>query len=626
MMKMTSPSADAAGLRQPGPSYGQGADGPPGGTGTQARKPLGQALLERGVLSDDQLRIALMEQKVRGLPLGKILVMLGFLTESTLREVLAENLGHREIDLSRVIPNPAALRLVPREFAKRHNVFPVSVDEEERTLTLALANPNDVVTVDQLNAQLEGHYRLILSIAAEGEVASAINLYYGHELSIDGILNEIETGQVDAASLEGGGREYSGPVVRLVDSILADAIRQRSSDIHFEPEAGFVRIRYRIDGVLRQIRALHAKFWPSMSVRLKIVSGMNIAESRAPQDGRLSLIMNGRQVDFRAAVMPTIHGENFVLRILDRASNLVSLEQMGMTPDQLELIETMITRPEGIVLVTGPTGSGKTTTLYSLLSRLNREGVNIMTLEDPVEYPLPMVRQTNLASGIKLEFASGIRSLMRQDPDIILVGEVRDAETATMALRAAMTGHQVYSTLHTNSAIGAIPRLIDLGLTPELMAGNLIGVIGQRLVRRLCPHCRQPYEANDDTARALGLPPGSPRTLFRAEGCAQCSYQGFKGRLALLEILKLDDAFDDLIGRGASTRDIVKLARSKGYRTLADDAVRRIVEGATSIDEAARVVDLTRLAAPAEASATSDVAHAAPGAAPAERPMPIEGG
>lgn len=572
--------------------------------GSQKRRPLGQALMERGVLSEDQLRIALMEQKVRGLPLGKILVLLGFLTESTLREVLAENLGHREIDLSRVIPDPGALALVPREMAKRFNVFPVSVDEEARTLTLALANPNDVVTVDQLNAQLRGRYRLILSIAAEGEVASAVNLYYGHELSIDGILNEIETGQEDAASLDGNSREYSGPVVRLVDSILGDAIRQRASDIHFEPEAGFIRIRYRIDGVLRQIRALHAKFWPSMSVRLKIVSGMNIAESRAPQDGRLSLLMNGRQVDFRAAVMPTIHGENFVLRILDRASNLVSLERMGMTDYQLELIETMIARPEGIVLVTGPTGSGKTTTLYSLLSRLNREGVNIMTLEDPVEYPLPMVRQSNLASGIKLEFASGIRSLMRQDPDIILVGEIRDADTATMALRAAMTGHQVYSTLHTNSAIGAIPRLTDLGLTSELMAGNLIGVIGQRLVRRLCLDCRKPYEANEDTLRALGLAADGPRTLFRAEGCARCSYQGFKGRLALLEIFKLDDELDDLIGRGASVRDIVGLARQKGYRTLADDAVRRILEGATSIDEAARVVDLTRLAQRAEMAAS----------------------
>ncbi|HMN79793.1 MAG TPA: ATPase, T2SS/T4P/T4SS family [Burkholderiaceae bacterium] len=568
----------------------------PSTAGTQ-RRPLGQTLIERGVLTEDQLRIALLEQKARGIPLGKVLVTLGFLTEATLREALAENLGHREIDLSRVVPNPAALALVPGEFAQRHRVFPVSVDDETRQLTLALANPNDVMLIDQLTAMLGGSYKLQICLAAEGDIANAITLHYGHELSIDGILNEIETGEIDAISLEAAGREYSGPVVRLVDSILADAIRRRASDIHFEPEAGFVRIRYRIDGVLRQIRALHAKFWPPMSVRLKIVSGMNIAESRAPQDGRVSLIMNGRTVDFRAAAQPTIHGENFVFRVLDRGASLVTLEQMNLSEEHLATLEMMLARPEGIILVTGPTGSGKTTTLYSILMRLNKESVNIMTLEDPVEYPLPMVRQSNLASGIKMEFASGIRSLMRQDPDIILVGEVRDADTATMALRAAMTGHQVYSTLHTNSAIGAIPRLIDLGLTPELMAGNLIGIIGQRLVRKLCPHCKVPFEADDETALALGMPADGPRTLYRAEGCLRCEYQGYRGRMALQEILCLDEELDDLIARHASTRDILKTARQKGYRTLADDAVRRIIAGSTSIEEAGRVVNLTSLGA-----------------------------
>jgi general secretion pathway protein E/type IV pilus assembly protein PilB len=566
------------------------------------RRPLGQVLIERGVLTEDQLRIALMEQKGRGLPLGKVLVSLGFLTEATLREVLAENLGHRQIDLARIVPSAAALALVPRELARRHLVFPVSVDPEDGTLTLALTNPNDVVLLDHLGAQLRGEYRLIACIASESEIASAIEQHYGHELSIDGILHEIETGEIDAGALENAGREYTGPVVRLVDSILADAIQRRASDIHFEPEAGFVRIRYRIDGVMRQIRALHARFWPPMSVRLKIVSGMNIAESRAPQDGRTTLIMNGRQVDFRAAAQPTIHGENFVLRVLDRARALVPLEDMGLTPGQLDAIETMIARPEGIILVTGPTGSGKTTTLYSILTRINDESVNIMTLEDPVEYPLPMIRQSNLASGVKMAFATGIRSLMRQDPDVILVGEVRDGDTATMALRAAMTGHQVYSTLHTNSALGAIPRLIDLGLTPELLAGNLIGVIGQRLVRRLCTHCKVRVPLDADTAQALGLDPDAGHALHRAEGCPRCDYQGYRGRLALMEILRFDDEIDDLVARRSPVRDILRAARARGYQTLADDALRRIVEGATSIEEAARVVDLTRLAALPEAA------------------------
>jgi general secretion pathway protein E/type IV pilus assembly protein PilB len=560
------------------------------------RKQLGDTLIARGVLSEDQLRIALMEQKSRGQPLGKMLVTLGFLTESTLREVLAENLGHQQIDLTRLVPSPHALKLVPRDFAKRHLLFPVSVDEIERTLTVASPNPNDVVVLDQLHALVRAQWQIVAVMAAEGDVSNAIDSHYGHELSIDGILHEIETGEIDIRSLDTG-REYSGPIVRLVDSILADAVQRRASDIHFEPEIGFVRIRYRIDGVLRQIRALHAKYWQAMLVRLKIVSGMNIAESRAPQDGRIGLILNGRPIDFRAAAQPTLHGENVVLRVLDRARGLVPLEKMGLTADQFEAVETMVARPEGIILVTGPTGSGKTTTLYSLLSRINDESVNIMTLEDPVEYPLPMIRQTNIAAGLKIEFASGIRSLMRQDPDVIMVGEVRDADTATMALRAAMTGHQVYSTLHTNSAIGAIPRLNDLGLSSELMAGNLIGVIGQRLSRRLCPHCKVPYEADAEMAAMLGIRDGASRTLYRSEGCVRCEYQGYTGRLALLEILRFDDVLDDLLGRRASVRDMLLAARGRGYRTLADDAVRRVVEGVTSLDEVARVVDLTRYVA-----------------------------
>ncbi len=561
-----------------------------------SRRPLGQTLLERGILTQDQLRIALMEQKARGIPLGRTLVQLGFLSEATLREVLAENLGHHHIDLTRLVPSPAALRLVPRDFARRQNVFPVSVDEGRRTLRIACANPNNVVTIDQLNAQLQGRYRLELAIAAEGEIANAIDLHYGHELSIDGILNEIETGEIDAASLEAAGREYSGPVVRLVDAILDDAIQQRASDIHFEPESGFVRIRYRIDGVLRQIRALHARFWPSMSVRLKIVSGMNIAESRAAQDGRMSLVMNGRQIDFRTSALPTIHGENFVLRVLDRESSLMTLEQMNLAPDQITAIETMIARPEGIILVTGPTGSGKTSTLYSILSRLNEEGVNIMTLEDPVEYPLPMIRQSNLAAGSKVEFASGVRALMRQDPDIILIGEVRDGETASMALRAAMTGHLVFTTLHSNSAVGAFPRLRDLGLKSEMIAGSIIAIVAQRLVRCLCVQCKVPYDANAETRLLLGLPSDRPVTLYRAEGCPHCQYQGFKGRIAILEILRCDEEIDELIAQDASQHRILQAARRSGFRTLVEDAARRILEGVTSIDEAARVVDLEKLA------------------------------
>jgi len=301
-------------------------------------------------------------------------------------------------------------------------------------------------------------------LARESDITIGIEHHYGFELSIDGILNEIETGEIDYQSLAADFDEYSQPVVRLVDALLNDAVKRSASDIHFEPEQGFLRIRYRIDGVLRQIRSLHKNYWAAMVVRLKVMSGMNIAETRAPQDGRISLTLSGHQVDFRVSSQPTTHGENIVLRILDRDKGIVPLEDLGLHADDLKTLKLMLARPEGIILVTGPTGSGKTTTLYSILNYINTEGINIMTLEDPVEYPMAMIRQTSVNEVVKLDFASGIRSMMRQDPDVILVGEIRDQETAEMAFRAAMTGHQVYSTLHTNSSIGAVPRLMDLGV------------------------------------------------------------------------------------------------------------------------------------------------------------------
>ena len=330
-----------------------------------------------------------------------------------------------------------------------------------------------------------------------------------------------------------------------------------------------------------------------MAVRLKVMSKMNIAETRAPQDGRISTTMSGRVVDFRVASLPTSHGENVVLRILDRQKGIVPLDKLGLEDAQLELLRRMIARPEGIILVTGPTGSGKTTTLYSILNHINSDGVNIMTLEDPVEYPMTLIRQTSVADSAKLDFANGIRALMRQDPDVILVGEVRDEDTAEMAFRAAMTGHQVYSTLHTNSAVGAIPRLLDIGIVPDIMAGNIIGVIAQRLVRKLCRTCRQPYDPDVRERRLLGLTPTEPATLYRAVGCEQCDYQGYRGRMSILEILKIDPAIDELIARRATAREIQTAALAKGFRTLAEDGIRLVKQGVTGLDELMRVVDLT---------------------------------
>jgi len=560
---------------------------------TAAKRHIGQILIAQGILTEDQLRIALLEQMKSKLPVGKLLVNLGFVSEATLRDALSEKLGLQSVDLSQIIIDSQAMKLVPRDFALRHHVFPIALDRERGTLIVALSDTNNIVALDQLRARLRGELELEPRLAGDTEISRAIEQYYGHELSIDGILHEIETGEVDYQSLAGAGEQYSQPVVRLIAALLADAVGRNASDIHFEPEQNFLRIRYRIDGVLRQIRSLHKTYWPAMAVRIKVLAKMNIAETRAPQDGRISLSLTGRQVDFRVASQATSHGENVVLRILDRQKGIVPLDGLGLESSQLDLLKRLISRPEGIILVTGPTGSGKTTTLYSILNHINSDALNIMTMEDPVEYPMTLIRQTSVNEAAKMDFANGIRSLMRQDPDVILVGEIRDEETAEMAFRAAMTGHQVYSTLHTNSAVGAFPRLLDTGVTPEVMAGNMIGIIAQRLIRRLCKHCRQPYTATSAECRLLAVKTDRPPTVYRSVGCDHCDYQGYRGRLAIMEILKLDVDLDELIARRATARELQRAAIAKGFRTLADDGARRVLEGTTTLDELMRVVDLT---------------------------------
>ena len=561
---------------------------------TTPRRPVGQILLSAGFLSEDQLRIALREQMAQNRPIGKLLVQLGFISEATLRQALAESLGTPHIDLTLAVVDPQALQLVPRDLAKRHRLLPLAYDPQERRMTLAMADPNDLVSLDQVLAGLEAGSQIETLLAGETEIDHAIDQHYGHELSIDGILHEIETGEIDWRSLANAATTYNQPVVRLIDAILGDAVKNQVSDIHFEPEANFLRIRYRIDGLLRQIRALHKSYWPAMAVRIKVLSGMNIAEMRAPQDGRIGLNVSGRPIDFRVASQPTIHGENIVLRILDRQKGIVPLDKLDLSAENLHRLKQMIARPEGIILVTGPTGSGKTTTLYSVLNHINAEGVHIMTLEDPVEYPLPLVRQTSVAEAAKLDFANGIRSMMRQDPDVILVGEVRDAETAEMAFRAAMTGHQVYTTLHTNSAIGALPRLLDIGVLPDIMAGNIIGIIAQRLIRRLCEHCKVPHPAEPDEMRLLGQAAATaPPTLYRPGGCPDCNFQGYRGRLAIMELLRINASLDELIARRATPHEIRACAVRQGFTTLADDGLQRVLDGVTSLAELARVIDLT---------------------------------
>ena len=555
---------------------------------------LGEILVNKGVTTPDQIEIALTEQKKSKEHLGKILVRLGFATDAIINDVIGGVIGQESVDLTRAVADRDAINMIPKNLARRLKILPINFNEITNTLTIAMADVFNVVALDQINAHLGGATEVNPVLAGEAEIDKAIDQFYGFELSVDGILNEIETGEIDYQSLDAETGEYSQPVVRLVDALLSDAVKRGASDVHFEPEEGFLRFRYRIDGVLRQIRSLHKNYWSAIAVRLKVMAGMDIAETRAPQDGRITLSLSGRKVDFRVSTLPTVHGENIVLRILDRQKGIVALDQLHLKDDELTTLKLMVARPEGIILVTGPTGSGKTTTLYSILNYLNNESGNIMTLEDPVEYPTTMIRQTSASESSRLDFASGIRSLMRQDPDIILVGEIRDEDTASMALRAAMTGHQVFSTLHTNSALGAIPRLLDIGVKPDILAGNIIGVVAQRLIRRLCQVCREPIELGDLERNLLGLKvTDRKQVIYRPKGCQSCDNQGYKGRVALMEVLRFDADLDELVARRGTPRELLRMALSKGFRPLADAGAARVLDGTSSLDEVSRVVDLT---------------------------------
>ena len=558
----------------------------------QLKKKLGEQLIEKGLATADQVDIALTEQKKDGRLIGELLVSLGFVSEAVMRDTLGKVLGISSIDLGSVVPDPAALELIPKEIAERYVIVPIGYDLEPQQLKLAMKNTSDLQVLDRVHALVGRKIEITPFVSGEGEIKKAIDQFYGYELSVDGILHEIETGEIDYQSLDAVEDEYSQPLVRLVDAILADAVKRDASDIHFEPEEGFLRLRYRIDGVLRQIRSLHKDYWSAIVVRLKVMSSMNIAETRIPQDGRLSLQVQGHRVDFRVSAQPTTHGENIVLRVLDRAKGIVPLEDLGLHDDTLSALKMMMARPEGIILVTGPTGSGKTTTLYSLLNYVKSEEVNIMTLEDPVEYPVDMIRQTSINEVARMDFANGIRSMMRQDPDIILVGEVRDEDTAEMAFRAAMTGHQVLTTLHTNSAIGAIPRLLDIGVLPDIMTGNIIGIISQRLIRLLCPYCKK--ETMSDHVDSKLLKVNEPIKIYEPVGCEHCDNTGYKGRISVIEALTIEEELDELIAQRATLGALKECAQRSGYKTLADDAIRVVMKGLTSLHEVSRVIDMTQ--------------------------------
>jgi len=552
----------------------------------------GDKLVDEGYITQDELRVALKEQKISGKKLGEVLITLGFLSAEVSREIIGDVVGFSSMSLKGVLPDGAALALISESFARTHLVMPISLTDDH--LKIAMSSPDDILLLDKIKRHIKRSLYLEPVLVVENEIQYAIDHFYGYELSIDGIIRELETGQAEVF-LSGEQTEYSQPMVRLVDNILTDAVKKGASDIHFEPEEYYIRIRYRIDGVLQQIRLLHKSFWSALVVRLKVMSNLDLTDQRMPQDGRMDLLVHGREIDFRVSSLPGSHGENFVLRILDRDKGIIPLDDLGLDPHSLRELRLMMSRPTGILLVTGPTGSGKTTTLYSMLNEVNDEGVNIMTLEDPVEYPMNRIRQTAINEEIGMTFAAGIRSLMRQDPDIILIGEIRDGETAEMALRAAMTGHQVFATLHTNSAIGAIPRLLDIGISPSILSGNIIGIMAQRLTRRLCPHCREPYEPDAFEKKLVGFNDNEQVVLYKAKGCDLCGGVGFNGRLAVLETLRFNEELDDMLLGQASQHAMLEKALEQGYTSMLHNALRRVRAGETTLEEISRIVDLTEL-------------------------------
>jgi type IV pilus assembly protein PilB len=555
---------------------------------------IGGKLLEKKVISEDQLNIAIKERERLGnaKSLGVILVDMGFVSEGALGEILNESAGIKKFDLKASIVDSKLVKKIPKDFAVHNKLIPVSYTSD--AIVVAMADVFDIIAIDQMRRFFPPNYRVDPVFVAETEIMQAIDQYYDYEMSIEGILKEIESGGAakmnDETQLRG---DYKSPMVRLVDAVLNDAVHHGASDLHFEPEAQFLRIRYRIDGKMVQIRSIHKDYWSAIAVRIKIMSGMNIAETRKPQDGRIDEEILGRKIDFRVSTQPTINGENIVMRILDEKQSILTLDKLGFSEHCINILKKMVLRPEGVVILTGPTGSGKTTTLYTVLNYINSIDKNIMTLEDPVEYQIPLIRQSNIKSDIGMDFATGIKAILRQDPDVILVGEIRDKETAITAIQAAMTGHQVYSSLHTNDALSAIPRLMNIGVPTFLMAGSFIGIIAQRLARKLCIHCKQEYAIDANEKKLLGKKYEVVTKLYKAVGCEKCNHTGYRGRTAISEILPFDRELDEMVVQNKTRKEIYKYAIDTGFVPMVEDGVEKVVNGSIDLKELVRVVDLT---------------------------------
>jgi type IV pilus assembly protein PilB len=552
-------------------------------------KQLGDLLVTQGLISGDQLERALQEQRVAGHSLGRVLIDLGMLTESQVVQALATQIGMRFVDLADVTLDGAALTKVPGAVCRRHSAIPIGF--ENGRLVVAMSDPANVFAIDDIRSA--GGMTVLPVVATRTDVLAALDRHYRADGELDELTTAIDAEDVDDDLASMTEVVEDAPMVKFVNLLIIQGIQDRASDIHLEPTEHDVRVRFRIDGVLHEVMRSPKAIQSGVISRLKIMSDINIAERRIPQDGRLSVVTNGQKVDLRVATLPTVWGEKIVLRILDNSTAMLDLADLGFRDVNYDRYSVSFGKPYGMILVVGPTGSGKSTTLYATVNILNRPEVNIITVEDPVEYRLPGVNQVQTHAKAGLTFAAALRSILRSDPDIVLIGEIRDHETAQIAVESALTGHLVLSTLHTNDAPSAVTRLIEMGIEPFLVGSAMDCVLAQRLARRLCPKCKQPYQPTAAALQAAGvnLEPGLeiPR-IYRAVGCSVCSRTGYKGRVALHEVLPITERIERLAVERASSAQIATAAREEGMQTLRQDGLAKVLAGVTSLDEVLRVV------------------------------------
>ena len=562
---------------------------------------IGQLFMKKGLVTPEQLQSALEKQRQLGgqKQIGDLLVSMGVITERDRTAVLGEHWGVEYADLVNEPPDPQATGLISQDLARRYKVIPVGVTGNR--LRLAMKNPLDIFATDEIRLMTGKEVEPM--IASEEEILLAITEAYKAEgQAVEGVLKDFtddvsmdkprEDEDISIDALKELSEE--APVVKLANMIIARGIAEKASDIHLEPARECLKVRYRIDGILVDGLVIPKKAQASLTSRIKIMADMDIAEKRAPQDGRISLIVENKPYDFRVSSLPAVFGEKIVMRVLDKSNISVGLHRLGLLPHTFDMFESMLMRTYGIILVTGPTGSGKSTTLYSCLSKVNSGEKNILTIEDPVEYELGGITQVGVNNKAGMTFASGLKSMLRQDPDIIMVGEMRDQETAMIAIEAALTGHLVFSTLHTNDAPGAVARLMDMGVEPFLIASSTVGIMAQRLLRKVCEKCKQPYEPPRDAVKRLGMNldeiDKSRVTFYRGKGCEQCKGSGYKGRVGCYELMPVTDKVRELILAHASAYAIREAAIEAGMKSLKEDAMEKILLGMTTLEESLRVI------------------------------------